>query len=240
MGSSSLEVETFAQKIGRIFTKSKLDHGCIVFENENGAQQKHGDCQPRPSHPINVLCDRLVEKNKHPAPIIARHQHAPFNLFDYEFATSDDYDVNAYFEALRTEGVDFAYFLPFRGAEGTLIATSVTGVKRALSSVELSLIYSYCLEKLDPHQASPATTVKKKGNILTRRERECLIAAGQGYTEKDTGRLFSISPNTVHAHIENAKRKLRVRNKLHAIITGLQTHEFFAADIVDASVNQSD
>ena len=77
---------------------------------------------------------------------------------------------------------------------------------------------------LSPEQRPPAP-------LLSPRERECLIAAARGETEKDTARQFGISPSTVHAHIESCKRKLGVRNKIEAIINAMRRGEIRAEEL---------
>jgi DNA-binding CsgD family transcriptional regulator len=58
-------------------------------------------------------------------------------------------------------------------------------------------------------------------DILTRRERDCLVLSGRGHSEKEVAQQLSISPNTVRVHIENIKRKLGAANKSHAIVLSL-------------------
>jgi LuxR family transcriptional regulator len=95
--------------------------------------------------------------------------------------------------------------------------------------VELRLIQAYCLEALENlvKETKPAPA----GNsLLTRRERECLVLAARGFTEKQTARKLSISPFTVHTHNQNAKFKLGARNKLGAVLKGLSLNEIMPAD----------
>ncbi len=57
------------------------------------------------------------------------------------------------------------------------------------------------------------TAVVKRRDILTRRERDCLVLSGRGHSEKEVAQRLDISPNTVRVHIENIKRKLGASNK---------------------------
>jgi DNA-binding CsgD family transcriptional regulator len=67
---------------------------------------------------------------------------------------------------------------------------------------------------------SAATTIKRR-DVLTRRERACLVLTGRGQSEKEVAQKLDISPNTVRVHIENIKRKLGASNKSHALILSL-------------------
>lgn len=70
-------------------------------------------------------------------------------------------------------------------------------------------------------QEREPTSVQKRRDILTPRERDCLVLSGRGQSEKEVAQQLSISPNTVRVHIENIKRKLGASNKSHALILAL-------------------
>lgn len=77
--------------------------------------------------------------------------------------------------------------------------------------------------------------VSKRRDILTRRERDCLILTGRGRSEKEVAQKLDISPNTVRVHIENIKRKLGAANKSHALILSLLAGETELSDFEDPS-----
>jgi DNA-binding CsgD family transcriptional regulator len=74
---------------------------------------------------------------------------------------------------------------------------------------------------------------KRKGERLTRRERDCLVLTGRGNSEKEVAQKLDISPNTVRVHIENIKRKLGAANKSHALILSLLGGETELCDFED-------
>lgn len=78
-----------------------------------------------------------------------------------------------------------------------------------------------------------AEAVSKRRDILTRRERACLILTGRGKSEKEVAQKLAISPNTVRVHIENIKRKLGASNKSHALILALLSRETELGDFED-------
>ncbi len=73
----------------------------------------------------------------------------------------------------------------------------------------------------------------KRRDILTRRERDCLVLSGRGHSEKEVAQQLDISPNTVRVHIENIKRKLGAANKSHALILSLLSGETELSDFDD-------
>jgi len=92
----------------------------------------------------------------------------------------------------------------------------VTTIQTALSAVTTSAV----------------TTVKRR-DVLTRRERACLVLTGRGQSEKEVAQQLDISPNTVRVHIENIKRKLGASNKSHALILSLLLGETELNDFDD-------
>ncbi len=76
-------------------------------------------------------------------------------------------------------------------------------------------------------QEELSTPSIKRRDILTRRERDCLVLSGRGHSEKEVAQQLDISPNTVRVHIENIKRKLGASNKSHALILSLLAGETY-------------
>jgi len=56
-----------------------------------------------------------------------------------------------------------------------------------------------------------------EAEALTQREAAIMLQTAHGLSEKEIAANLSISPNTVRAHVENVKRKLHARNKVHAV-----------------------
>lgn len=61
----------------------------------------------------------------------------------------------------------------------------------------------------------PAVT--DKGSSLTAREIEILQMIGRGYSYSETAAHFTITTETVHAHLKNIYRKLAVHSKTQAV-----------------------
>lgn len=59
---------------------------------------------------------------------------------------------------------------------------------------------------------------KKERPNLTKREIECLTWAARGKTSWEISVILSVAESTVIAHVENAKKKLGVNNKPHAVV----------------------
>jgi DNA-binding CsgD family transcriptional regulator len=77
------------------------------------------------------------------------------------------------------------------------------------------------------------SVTQKRRDVLTRRERTCLVLTGRGQSEKEVAQQLDISPNTVRVHIENIKRKLGAANKSHALILSLLSGETELSEFED-------
>ena len=58
---------------------------------------------------------------------------------------------------------------------------------------------------------------RRRGELLTTREREVLKLVGEGKTSKEIARMLFISPYTVNTHRKNIKRKLNIRKNADLI-----------------------
>ena len=61
----------------------------------------------------------------------------------------------------------------------------------------------------------------QQGAPLSRREKECLLAASRGLTSADIGYKLGITERTVHFHFGNIFSKLAAANRAEAIATAL-------------------
>lgn len=67
------------------------------------------------------------------------------------------------------------------------------------------------------------------GVCLTVREREVLRLVADGFSAKEVALRIAIAPRTVERHIDNARLKMRARNRAHlitcAIVSGLLSND---------------
>lgn len=63
-------------------------------------------------------------------------------------------------------------------------------------------------------------------NLLTPRERECLLWAACGKTAWETSRILKITERTVKFHLANASRRLDTSNTTHAVARAMLRGEF--------------
>jgi len=71
-------------------------------------------------------------------------------------------------------------------------------------------------------QKEPAAIPVQINNPLTTREIDILTSIAKGYTYDEIGEVFSLSTNTVRAHIRNIYRKLSVNSRSEAVFEANQ------------------
>ena len=216
-GSSPARV---AKAIAGIFRGAALSHGGMLYHC-SGVQAKIGTERHQIPEDLNLACDELVRVGRHPALAMARQRATPFDLLASDDLPADDPCLDRFVSIAHREGFDSIFIFPLRAASGEVYAASGLRRDRPLTPIEARLVHSYCLDALAALDA-PRQLSSAGKDILTPRERQCLLAAGGGKTEKDTARELDISPSTVHAHLESCKRKLRARNKIEAIVRAIQ------------------
>ncbi len=90
------------------------------------------------------------------------------------------------------------------------------GIKYVIQLVGL-YFHTHATTKLDSGSISPAA-----GDVLTQRERQCLMWASRGKTSVDIAVLVDVAPRTVVFHLENARRKLGANSIAQCVAEALR------------------
>jgi DNA-binding CsgD family transcriptional regulator len=75
--------------------------------------------------------------------------------------------------------------------------------------------------------------------MLTRRERECLALVAQGKGDWTIGRVLGLGESTVHYHIEQLKRRLRVVTRTQAVVQALMSGQISFGEVVRKTASDS-
>jgi LuxR family transcriptional activator of conjugal transfer of Ti plasmids len=149
---------------------------------------------------------------------VVRRARLEHDLFSWSGAASKPVgtrEQRRFFDEATTLGIKYGITVPIRGGFGRIAAfTLATDEPDALSKnliieskdvVQLVGLYfhTHATTKLDTGSISPSV-----GEVLTQRERQCLMWTSRGKTVIDIGVLVEIAPRTVVFHLENARRKL--------------------------------
>jgi DNA-binding NarL/FixJ family response regulator len=78
----------------------------------------------------------------------------------------------------------------------------------------------------DAHQATlrvPGRETEQPVRALTAREIDVLAQIAKGLSHAETAKVLTISQSTVHSHLENIYKKLKVSSRVEAIAVGRRT-----------------
>lgn len=109
--------------------------------------------------------------------------------------------------------------VPIHGCDGRTGVLSLAGSHcdcddRSRAELHLVAIYAHArLNDLSGASAAPRSEVR-----LTPRQRECLHWVAAGKSTWEIGEILGIRESTVHATLENAKRRLGVTTRIQAVL----------------------
>jgi LuxR family transcriptional regulator, quorum-sensing system regulator BjaR1 len=114
------------------------------------------------------------------------------------------------------------FVIPLYGIGGQFHAVTMAGPKPrtdtdARAKLLLLSIFAYAkARKLSKRPANPVPTLRP-------RQREALQWVAVGKTDWEIAQIMRISENTVHKHIENAKRAIGVTTRVQAVVDAIRT-----------------
>lgn len=85
------------------------------------------------------------------------------------------------------------------------------------------------IKNLDDLRSGPRLVAKPK---LTSRQLDCVVLVAQGKSDWDIAQLLGISDQTVHQHIEDAKRRHGVASRTQLVVRALFENQLNFADIL--------
>jgi len=131
------------------------------------------------------------------------------------------------YDEAATLGIAGGLSIPIHGRNGEFAMMSVVpesdlgeaGLSECRHQVHLlAMYYHNCISSvLLEHFLKSG----KQREILTEREKECLKWSAMGKSTAEIGDILGIARTTVVYYIENAKRKLDVFNKTHAVVRAM-------------------
>ena len=179
---------------------------------------------------VTFACSSLINSKKHPALIVGKEKHFPFNLFDYRDQFLGDSDVELLYEAFENNGLTSAYGLPIQAEAGAYVFV-VGRPGGPIGLTELLALQTICRNAVD-------TIVQFKGRhcerqsprILTADQRRVLIAVAKGMGTRTIGHYLSIPEDTVATMQDQIVDTLGAANVRHAIVLALIAGEFTLDD----------
>jgi LuxR family quorum-sensing system transcriptional regulator CciR len=87
--------------------------------------------------------------------------------------------------------------------------------------------------RLVEKQITVKPAIEEAQQRLSPRQLDCVILAGRGKSDRDVGQLLGISGQTVHQHMEEAKRRFNVATRQQLIVRALFDSQITFADLMN-------
>jgi DNA-binding CsgD family transcriptional regulator len=117
-------------------------------------------------------------------------------------------------EAVRY-GYREGFVTPVRTADGDLGLVSVGGDRSPLRVDEKLFLQTISIAALQRANSLMVPPRDVSSNMLSVRERECVMLLGQGLTDREIGQVLRVVAATVRFHLDNARRKMGARSRAH-------------------------
>jgi DNA-binding CsgD family transcriptional regulator len=158
-----------------------------------------------------------------PVAKMARERYRGFAWTEIPLPPDADKRAREVFFGGRDYGLNNGISVPVRGGHNYLAVASFVNDK---IDVNQDLIGALELTTLWFHTRVSQLRQRRQSKVeLTARQRETLHWAAQGKSDWEIGEILTISQETVHRHIENAKRKYGVPTRLQAILRAVKDEQ---------------
>lgn len=194
---------------------------CFAYLN---AGQRMGPVHLETTYPDAWIAQYVANGYQHvdPVTLTARRTILPFrwrSLIDGDEGPG----ARRVFAEAETFGLADGLSVPIHGLDGFAMMSLAVADAALFSAAGQAARHAVQLMAFHYHAA-----VEREGaarptaaNPLTAREREVLLWAARGKTAWEIGAILRVAERTVVFHIENAKRKLGVGSRSHAIATAV-------------------
>jgi DNA-binding NarL/FixJ family response regulator len=125
---------------------------------------------------------------------------------------------------------DFVYDALYAGASGFLLKSvrrddlvHAVRVVAAGESLLAPTVTRRLIDELVRHRPRTEPTPAQRLEVLTARERDTLLLLGRGLSNAEIATTLTLSEHTVKTHVSNVLTKLRLRDRVQAVIVAYET-----------------
>lgn len=156
---------------------------------------------------------------------VAMHTSVPFRWSDQSVRADLSRKQKKLFQDASEAGLDYGFAVPIHSRLDFSAMVTVVGDTEEISDDAANIVHLMGVYLYDAAKRISRKTYGEKGTRLTGRERECLRWAAVGKSDWEIGEILGVSKNTVHFHVENAKKKLHVTTRVQAVTEALLSSE---------------
>jgi LuxR family quorum-sensing system transcriptional regulator CciR len=180
----------------------------------------------------------------HDDPVLVACQKSavPFTWEDVPQLVSLTPKQKEVFDAPKLAGISSSFIVPIHiPGESTASCTFAMRLGRDFPKTSFPAAQYVSCFAFEAARRVSQRMVTKKGRVfqravspkLTRRQLDCVVLAGRGKSDRDIAQILGISNQTVHQHMEDAKRKYDVATRIQLIVCALFDNHVAFADLVN-------
>lgn len=241
------QVSTFAKESKRVSTEeeliSLLDSVLPKLGFSHYALVSQVDLTNRPTGAVNILKlpEDWVNHSRSmkyyaddPVIIAAQHELAPFEWEELDQKLDLSPKHRRLMQEAREFGLQGGFTVPVH-APGVVsgLCSFVSGSKGidpdCLPAANFIGVYAFDAAR---RIAAKNQVLNRTHTRLTDRQRECLIMAAKGKSDSVIGCILGLGRDTVHMHVERAKRSYGVSSRNEAIVRALFESQIAYADVL--------
>jgi LuxR family quorum-sensing system transcriptional regulator CciR len=141
------------------------------------------------------------------------------------------------FELAKSEGLGDGFTVPVH-VPGDFSGSCSFGVRvgqdlpqRSFPAAQYLGCFAFEAARRIVRTNSPRATAEEPAH-LTERQHDCLVLAARGLSERETALLLDVKPDTVHKHLEEARRRYGASSKSQLIVRALYNSQLSFSDIM--------
>lgn len=122
--------------------------------------------------------------------------------------------------------------IPIGGPGASQACCTLLPARQDVDPASYAIVHSLAVFAHTRARGALGAPLFRPATRLPKRERECLLLAGQGKSDWVIGEMLGLSERTVHHTIERAKRRFGVGTRVQAIVHAIAAGEFSATDAI--------
>ncbi|WP_339863267.1 LuxR family transcriptional regulator [Paremcibacter congregatus] len=155
----------------------------------------------------------------------------PFTWSDESWRASLNFEQTKILNEASEIGLGEGFTVPIHTAEGFPASCSVVFEPGSVDPRALNCIHLMACFFYEAAMKLKVTTPLQKKPILTPRQRECLEFVAQGKSDWAISRIIGVSESTVHFHVQQTMKRLKVSTRTQAIVHALFLGEIKFFDV---------
>ena len=250
------DVQDFVRKANRVtefselqglmeVTVKNLGFDCFALINHVSTRQEEEPAVRLMDFP-EAWIDLIKERNyfyDDPVLVACQKSVAPFTWDDVPQIVPLTSRQREVLDAARLSGLGSGFIVPIH-IPGESLASCTFSMRTGRDIPTQSFPaaqYVSCFAFEAARRVAQRMASKKKGRRsdegsaparLTRRQLDCVVLAGRGKSDRDIADILAIRSNTVHSHMEDAKRKYGVATRMQLIVRVLFDNHVAFADLL--------